>query len=299
MKEQQKEWQGNTYGNSRMHSSLIAMLRHVDVRLLYLFASVFVIPVCLVIQPSRKTAYRYFRQRHGYGRLMAAWKTYVNHCLFAQVVIDKFAMYAGRKFDVETEGYDHFLALASKPDGFVQLSAHIGNYEIAGYTLVAESKVFNALVFAGEKESVMTNRNRMFANTNIRMIPIRKDMSHLFEINSALSNGETVSMPADRINGSPKSIELPLLGAAANFPHGPFAVATMRGLDVLAVNVMKTSLTKYKIFVTPLPYDKSQPRARQIEELSGAYINELERMLNMYPEQWYNFYEFWKRQPCY
>ena len=291
----EQNWPGTTYGNEWMHKWLIRLLRFIDTRVLYLFVAVFIIPVCLILNPSRGIAYRYFRKRIGYGRLKSAWKTYVNHCLFGQVVVDRFAMYAGKKFKVEVEGEEHFARLAAKNEGFMQLSAHIGNYEIAGYTLVSEDKRFNALVFAGEKASVMRNRDKMFAGTNINMIAMSPDMSHLFEIDKALKEGEIVSMPADRISGSQKFIEHDLLGAKAKFPLGPFSVATMRGLDVLAVNVMKTSLKSYKIYVTPLPYDKTASRQEQIRQLSGAYVAELEKRVKQYPTQWYNYFEFWNR----
>jgi predicted LPLAT superfamily acyltransferase len=197
--------------------------------------------------------------------------------------------------------------LEARQEGFVQLSAHIGNYEIAGYTLVSQKKRFNALVYAGEKASVMRNRDKMFADTNINMIAVSPDMSHLFEIDKALAEGEIVSMPADRISGSPKYIEHDFLdalapkrafdaqslGAKAKFPFGPFSVVTMRSLDVLAVNVMKTSLKGYKIYVTPLCYDKTAPRQEQIRQLCGAYVAELEKRVRQYPTQWYNYYEFW------
>ena len=290
-----QEWAGTTYGNEWMHKWLIRMLRYIDVRILYLFVALFIIPVCLVLNPSRGIAYRYFRQRIGYGRMKSAWKTYVNHCLFGQVVVDKFAMYAGKKFVVEIENYNEFIDRAArKEEGFVQLSAHIGNYEIACYTLAVEGKRFNALVFAGEKASVMRNRSKMFTGTNISMIAIQPDMSHLFEIDKALTDGGIVSMPADRINGSKKCIELDFLGAKAKFPLGPFSVATMRGLDVLAVNVMKDSLTSYKIYVTPLLYDKGATRQEQIKQLSEAYVAELEKRVRQYPEQWYNYFKFWQ-----
>ena len=276
-----------------MHKWLIRILRYIDVRFLYLFVAVFIIPVCLVLNPSRSIAYRYFRQRIGYGRLKSAWKTYVNHCLFGQVVIDKFAMYAGKKFHIEIENYDAYIHLTKQKEGFLQLSAHIGNYEIAGYTLTCQDKRINALVYAGEKASVMRNRDRMFADTNTKMIAISPDMSHLFEIDEALSNGEIVSMPADRSSGSSKYIEHIFLGAKARFPLGPFSVATMHGYDVLAINVMKASLRSYKIYVTPLPYDKAATRQEQIRQLSMAYVNELEKRVRQYPAQWYNYFDFW------
>ncbi len=290
----EKQWAGTTYGGRRMHNMLIGSLRWIDVRLLYAFASVFVVPVCLILNASRGIAYRYFRQRHGYGPLKAAWKTYVNHCLFGQVVIDRFAMYAGKKFQVDIEGYEHFQRLSQSPQAFVQLSSHVGNYELAGYSLVSEDKPFNALVYFGEKSTIMENRDKMFAGNHIHMIPVRDDMSHLYEMNRVLHDGEILSMPADRFVGSSKGITLPLLGAEARFPQGPFSVATACGVEVIAVHVVKVKARGYKIYVTPLPYDTQAPRKEQQQQLAVRYVAELERILKLYPTQWYNYYEFWQ-----
>lgn len=288
-----KKWDGTTYGTSWMHRWLIWLLRRIDIRVFYVFSYVFVVPPCL-LRSGYKFIYRYFRDQWNLKPIRAFCKTYLQHCMFAQIVIDKFAMYAGKRFEIEIEGYSHFQKLAERSEAFVQLSAHVGNYEIAGYSLVAKNKRFNALVFYGEKDSVMSNRNKMFTETNIRMIPIREDMSHMFLLNEILSNGETLSMPADRLFGSNKALTLSFLGGEAEFPMGPFSVTTMRSLDVLAVNVMKISATKYKIYVTPLYYDKEAPRKIQVEQLARAYVEELERIVELYPTQWYNFFKFWK-----
>ena len=282
---EEKQWVGTTYGNSWMHRWLIRLLRFFGIRAIYAFMAVFVLPVCIIVSPGRKFIYRYFREIWGLQPLTAFLKTYKNFYLFGQVVVDKFAMYAGKKFDVEIEGYDHYQRLTEQPEGFILLSAHVGNYEIAGYTLKAERKRFNALVFGGEKQSVMANRDRMFRASNIRLIPIGTDMSHLFEINQALSDGEIVSMPADRLFGAPRQLTHTFLGKEAAIPEGPFAVATSRSLEVLAVNVMKTQAERYKIIVTPLHYDRQAARKEQIRQLSAAYIAQLERIVRQYPEQ--------------
>ena len=288
----EKKWEGTTYGNGVMHRWLIGLLRWLPIRLIYVLAYIFAVPPTLT-KPGFRHAMRFFRQHFGSSTLHAFWLALRNHCLFAQAVIDKFAMYAGHHFEIELEGYEHFLELAAKPDGFVQLSSHVGNYEIAGYSLVAETKPFNALVFFGEKEEVMTNRARLFEHANIHMIPIKPDMSHLFEINSALANGETVSIPADRIWGSQKYVTQTFLGREAHLPMGPFQVVALRGIDALAVNVMKTSVKRYKIFVTPISYDKAAPRQQQIEQIASGYVRELERIVKLYPTQWYNYFDFW------
>ncbi len=288
-----KNWAGTTFGNRWMHTRLIASLRHMDVRLLYAFAYVFIVPVCLAVNPSCGITYRFFRRRFGLSPLRAFWKTYVNHCRFSEVVIDKFAMYAGKRFNVDVVGMDVFERLETAERGFVQLSSHIGSFEMAGYSLRTKTKRMNALVFGGEKATVMQERAKLFTNGHIRMIPVKPDMSHLFEINNALANDEIVSMPADRVFGSPKTVGVEFLGAEAKFPMGPFQTATMRGLDVVAINVMKTSHKGYTAYVAPLAYDKSVPRKEQIAQLAGSYVSELERMVRKYPTQWYNYFEFW------
>ena len=278
-----------------MHRTLIGSLRWLDVRLIYVFTSIFIIPVCLLLNlnHSRTTAYRYFRQRLGYGCLRASWYTYVNHCLFAQVVVDRFAVFAGKRFMLDIDGYEYFQQLELETKGFVILSSHIGCYEVAGYSLISKSKRFNALVFGGEKATVMKGRQEALSEHNIRMIPVREDMSHLFIVNEALSNNEIMSMPADRIVGSAKVVEVNFFGETASLPAGPFSVATMNGFDALAVNVMKISAKRYKVYVTRLSYDTQAPRKQQMQQLANCYVEELERRVRQYPSQWFNFYDFW------
>ncbi len=288
-----RQWAGNTFGNGWMHRNLIRVLRFVDVRLLYVFSDVFIVPVCLLLNNSRRTAFSFYHSHLGYRAIKAAWLTYRNHCLFSQVVIDRFAMYAGKKFEVEIAGEDYFKQLATRDEGFVQLSSHVGNYEIAGYSLDSFRKRIHAVVSPLEKESVMNNRNSMFGKTNVCMIVLRDDMSHLFEIDNALSGGDIVSFPADRHMEGARCIEALFLGKKALFPQGPFSVATMRGVDVLSVNVMKDGVKRYKIYLTPLHYDKEAPRKLQIEQLCNSYVTELERIIRIYPTQWYNFFDFW------
>ena len=278
-----------------MHRTLIGSLRWLDVRLIYVFTSIFIIPVCLLLNlnHSRTTAYRYFRQRLGYGCLRASWYTYVNHCLFAQVVVDRFAVFAGKRFKLDIDGYEYFQQLELETKGFVILSSHIGCYEVAGYSLISKSKRFNALVFGGEKATVMKGRQEALSEHNIRMIPVREDMSHLFIVNEALSNNEIMSMPADRIVGSAKVVKVNFFGETASLPAGPFSVTTMNGFDALAVNVMKISAKRYRVYVTRLSYDTQAPRKQQMQQLANCYVEELERRVRQYPSQWFNFYDFW------
>ena len=288
-----RQWNGATYGNGWMHNNLIRILRHVDVRILYLFSDIFVVPFCIVFNKSGKSSFSFYHKRLHYTILKSCWLTYRNHSLFSQMVIDKFAMYAGKSFNVVIEGQSYFKELEKKEEGFIQLSSHIGNYEIAGYSLKSTQKEIHAIVYSFEKESVMNNRNSLFNKTNVSMIALKEDMSHLFEIDDALCRGDIISFPSDRHLDGSRCLKMAFLGAEASFPQGPFSVATMRGLNVLAVNVMKEGLKDYRIFLTPLQYDKAASRKNQISQLCKAYVTELEDKVLRYPTQWFNFFDFW------
>lgn len=288
------KWVGTTYGNGWMHRWLIRMLKVIDVRILYAFTFVFVVPPTMLINgKARKTIYCFYRRHMDCGPLKSAWMAYKNHCAFSQVVIDRFAMYAGKKFNITIEGYDEFRHLSQSDKGFVQLSSHIGNYEIAGYSLVAEKKRFNALVFGGEKESVMANRSRLFDSNNIRMIPMMPDMSHLFVINQAITDGEIISMPADRVFGSQKTFEIEFLNQKARFPQGPFTLAAMRDVPMLFVSVMKQNAKTYHITVSRIDCDTEGTTKERAARLAGQYVEMLENTVKTHPAQWYNYYDFW------
>ncbi len=288
-----RQWSGRTYGNGWMHLWLIRLLRVLDVRVIYAFTFVFVLPVVLLVNPSRTYIYRFMRARMKYGRCKSLWKTYVNHCMFAQLVIDRFAMFAGKEFEVRVVGMEHVERLIALPGSFMMMSSHVGNYELAGYTFKSVGKRMNVLLFSGEKASVMENRQRMFEDNNIGMVPVMDDMSHLFEINRILSDGEMLGVLADRINGSTKSLRKRLLGGDVLLPQGPFSIAVMKSVPVIAVDVIKTAARQYTVFITPLEYDAEAPRAKQIESLSQAYIDNMERTVRRYPTQWYNYFEYW------
>lgn len=289
---QERAWQGGTDGTSWMHRSLVHIVRHIPLRLIYGFAAVFVIPFYFAFSKGYKPMYHYYTKRLGRHPLNAFFGVYHNFCRFSQVILDRFYMFSGGKFNVEVENYHLYQDLAEEKPGFMILSAHVGCYELAGYTLVATKKRFNALAFGEEAEAIVENRQRLFENTNIRIIPVKEDMSHLFLINDALDNGESVSFPSDRLVGKQRTVTCDFLGAPASFPMGPFALAAQRDLPVLTVNVMKDTAKRYKVFVNRLK-SEGETRQERIESYVRQYVDHLEEVLRLYPEQWFNYYEFW------
>lgn len=289
----ERAWQGRTDGTGWMHNGLVAVMRVVPLRLMYGFVTVFVVPFYFLFSKGYKPMYHFFRQRMGFSPMKSFTWTCRNFRRFSQIILDRFYMYAGGKFEFEIDNYHLYQQLADAEPGFLILSAHVGNYEAAGYTLVATKKRYNALVFGGEAESVMQNRQKMFDETNIRMIPVKEDMSHIFLMNSALSDGESVSIPSDRVVAGQKTVACDFFGAPANFPLGPFALAAQRDIAVLSIQVLKASAKKYHIFIEQLKNQGNTIREKAVD-LAQQYAAHIESVVRKYPEQWFNYYEFWQ-----
>lgn len=287
-------WSGKTDGLPWMQRSLIRMFHWVDIRILYVIMGGIVPFYMLLNHQGYVAIYSFFRNRLSFSPLKSFFYVYLNHFIFGQIILDRFAAYAGRKFSFEIENQELFTHLSSCKEGFIQLSSHVGNYELAGYSLVAKEKRFNILVFSGETEAVMQNRERMLSGNNMRMVPMAPDFSHIFILNNALMNGEIVSIPGDRIFGSSKYVECLFFDKKARFPLGPFALAVQREVSMLAVFVMKETYNKYRVFVRSLPLNKQLATQReQMAHLAQSFATELEKIIRRYPTQWFNYYDFW------
>lgn len=280
-----------------MQRWLIWILAHVDQRLVYGFMGLFVIPGYMLFAHSGYiTQYRFFRERMGMNWWKAFVHVYKNHFSFGQIIIDRFAAYGGKKFRLEFDDYSIWDQLDNDDDqGFVQVSSHVGNFEISGYLLKPRNRKINALVYQGETETVMHNRARLFTPNNIHMVSVMPDMSHIFVLNNALAEGEVVSMPGDRIFGSQKSVECMLLGKAARFPVGPFQLAVSRGCPLLTIFCMKEDWQTYHIYISQLEAPgKEIDRRERAAYYAKQFAVRLEDILRRYPTQWFNYYDFWK-----
>lgn len=293
-----ESWKGKTGGGNLGQRALFYFFHVGNISLAYGLMGFAIFFYLLVNYKATLNIYSYFRERQHYGAFKSAISTYKNHFLFGKTVIDKFAFFSGRKDEylVEKIGNERFLQLDSNHDsGVVMLHSHVGSSEIAGYMFSGNIKTINSIVFGGESPVYQKYRSGLFSQSNIRLIAVNDALTHVFEVNNALRNKETVSMAADRVYENSKSIIVEILGAKAKLPIGPFQLAYKLNVPVLAFFVMQSGYKKYCCHVLSIDRDDSNiTTAKQgIQLLADRYAAELEKILLQYPLQWYNFHKFW------
>ena len=287
------EWKGRTDGLPWMIRSLVAVMRVLDRRAIYLVMALIVPFYMIFNHKGYKAIYRFFRQRFGLGPLKSFLKVYANHFRFGQVIVDRYAAFAGKRFRFAFDGNDMFLAMLNEPGGFVQLSSHIGNYEMVGYSLTSTTKKINGLFYGGESEVMMEFRRKILSMHNIGLIEVNGSMEHIFQMNAAIDRGEIVSMTGDRMLGSPKSFRCQFMGAEANFPMGPFALAVQKDVPIVAVFCMRGKWGVYNVYVRKVTAAPGLPPRASMQDMAQKFAAELESIVRLYPTQWFNYYDFW------
>jgi predicted LPLAT superfamily acyltransferase len=291
-----REWKGVTGGSTFGQRAMKILFSIVNVRVGY-FILVFVIPFYMLFARKGYLAiYRYFRRQHGYSAMKSFIGTYRNHFVFGQTILDRFAVYAGRRnFKIDNPDNDLFLHMVHADHGCIIVTSHVGNPELCGYLLSQNTKRINSLIYGGEAKEVQKNRMAILGDNNVRVIPVSDDMSHIFMINEALTNGEMVSMPCDRTFGSSKAVECDFLNGKADFPVGAFVLARQFDVPVIAMSVLKITASLYRVHVTSVPVPPEGNKRRQINEMTRSFAAILEGIVKKYPEQWFNYYNFWKK----
>lgn len=290
-------WKGKTGGGNFGQKSLLFLFKFFNVRVGYFFAA-FAVPFYMLFgHQSYLAIYRFFNQRIGCGKLSSFIKTCKNYFSFSQIIVDRFSVLANgkSKFMVSIIGQEYFEHYVNSEKGFIMASSHVGNFEICGYLLHQDVKKINSLIYGGEAPVFQSYREKKLETNNVNSIPVTENLSHLFIVNNALDKGEIVNMPCDRLFGSNKFFKCDFLGKEASFPMGAFIISALKNVDILAVFVMKVSDYQYNIFLKPIITDDvpDELAKSKAERLAALYVNHLETIVKQYPEQWFNYYDFW------
>ena len=241
---------------------------------------------------STESSYYYFRKRLDYSRFKSILSIYRSYFVFGQTIIDKIAISSGlkSKFTYDFDGIHRIKEVLKEKKGGILVSAHLGNFEIAEHFFgeLEDKDCISLLTTDIEHTAIKNYLDTVMKKSNIKLILIKDDLSHIFEINAALARNEIVCITGDRYIKGSKYLTQELLGKEAKFPAGPFLIASRLKVPVLFVYVMKESRKHYHLYAR-----SSKVKHRDANALLHDYTKSLEWMLNKYPLQWFNYFDFW------
>jgi len=224
--------------------------------------------------------------------------TYRNYYIFAQTLLDKIVVMAGieNKLTYEFDGEENLREIVRRGKGGILLSAHVGNWEAAGHLLKRLQTRVNVVMFDGEQQQIKDYLESVTGRRNLNVILVKPDLSHVYAMGEALQKNELICLHADRFLEGNKTVKRSFLGEDANFPLGPFILAASFKAPVSLVFAFKETPSHYHFYGSSiLQCGDQESKAEFRERLLGTFVDALDQKVKMYPEQWFNYFNFWAK----
>src|SRR5262249_44678651 len=171
--------------------------------------------------------------------------------------------------------------------GFVSLTAHVGNWELAGRLLAGRTARATHVVVA-EEEALALERWLRRDGDGVRFVPRSRPAISL-ELVAALRRGEVVAAQGDRALGTRGDAWIPFFGSPAPFPLGPFMLARAVGVPLVSAFCLLERSGRYVVTVgEPIRVARGDE-----EHAPGVWVARLERVVSERPTQWFNFFDVW------
>ncbi len=291
-----QNWDGKSKGNKFGYSIFVWLIKVGGITPAYFLLRFVGLYYVWFMPKVTDVLYYFYTQKLHYNKKEARKLIRKNINAFGQSIIDKMVVMTQpqHKFTISREGGHYLNELADGGKGGILVSAHLGNWELAGHLLQRLNTVINIVMYDGEAAHIKQYLDKVTGPKSFNIIYVKEDMSHIYEMSAALSRNELICIHADRFVQGNRTIAHQFLGAEANFPLGPFVLASKLKAPVCFVFALKTSKYEYKFYGFP-------PKIYEGRGLSGAtamlsdYVQYLEQKTKEYPEQWFNYYDFWKQ----
>lgn len=178
-------------------------------------------------------------------------------------------------------------AVARLSSGIVSVTAHVGNWELAGRLLAARASRRTHVVVAPDEAPELERWVRRNGD-GVRFVP-RSHPAVGVELLAALRRGEVVALQGDRALGSRADVAIPFFGRPALFPLGPFVLARAAGVPVVPAFCVLDRGDRYTLRVgEPMAVERGKE-----EDAARAWVGVLEAIVRDHPTQWFNFFDVW------
>lgn len=232
------------------------------------------------------------------------WLQSYRHFLsFGETLLDKIIAWMGHidPNQVDFTNRPLLLELLEQKRGAMLVSGHIGNLELCQAIANLRGHIrLNILVHTRHAEKF----NRLLGGTGgsatINLIQVTElNPAIAIDLQERVERGEFLVMVGDRIpvQGG-RTVSAPFLGAEAEFPQGPYLLASLLRCPVFTF-FCYADHGRYRVDLQPFAEAIRIPRAEpqrqeMLKILARRYAEQLENHCRAAPLQWFNFYPYWR-----
>ena len=251
----------------------------------------------LIAAEQRRAVAHNLRALHpAWGKTRAWWGAWRVFLHFAATYLDALRCETGTgDVDWEIEGLATFEDLASRKEGCILLTAHMGNYDLAAPMFSARFGRVLYAVRAPEREPEMQKireeelRRKEAKHPNFRILYNTPDGMLGVELSRRLQEGAIVAVQGDRVmfDVSPMDCEV-RPGLRMRLPKGPLFLARATGAPCFPVFITRRGWRRYRVTVLP-PLDLPERRRGADDEATKIWADAVFSFTAAHWDQWFVF----------
>lgn len=277
------------YGSAFGHKIILFLYNLLGYRFVSFILN-FVALYYVLFTPSVKKSLESYYEHLG---IKLTHKVYFRHIkLFALSIFDRFvSRIKPCELSFERENKEAFIALN---DGGIVLLSHIGGWATAAHSLKAEIPTMHIVMREATQNQInkVEKNNKRSNESGVKIIDLNQGaIAANIQIANALMSKEVIAMMADRVVDESKAVVVDFLGSKVSINRNPFDIAYRFKKRLVATFALNIKEKEYKlIFINIEIADKT------LEEIAQEYMNILTNIIKIYPNQWYNFYDFFNQR---
>lgn len=291
------KWKGKSRGGFFGHFYFMLIIRYLGIKVAY-FHLILVVPYFVPFAPkATKSIWIYNRQILKYGRIKSFIMIFVHYFRFGQTIIDRIACINGldKYYKFEFDNYDEFLKILDAGSGVIVVGAHVGSWEIGSLFFHQYGKKINVVLYDAEYQKIKHVIEKKSDEKNYKVILLNEGaLSSVIKIKNTLAENEFVCFQGDRYLDGATTFTTQFMGNEAKFPKGPFVVASRMHVPIVFYFAMRENNQAYRFYFSMPPLSEKEQGVSPEDLLFTHYKTALENMVKSYPQQWFNFYPFWK-----
>ncbi len=194
---------------------------------------------------------------------------------------------------VRIKGKENLLNTIKSPKGVIMISAHIGNWEM-GHLFVSRYIQKSLLVVVQNQPDIVERIiHKLRTSTGNTIISKKGAMIKLVRI---LRKGKMVGLLIDQGTSRREGVDVTFFGHKTNATHVASLLAARYNCPVLPIYCIREPDAKLTVIVEPpLKLHKTDDVRADLQTNTQIMTDSVEKMVSLYPEQWFWFHKRWKR----
>ncbi|MBT6914413.1 MAG: hypothetical protein HOA38_03095 [Candidatus Marinimicrobia bacterium] len=215
---------------------------------------------------------------------------------FSSVILDRVYFITGRtnQFDIKIFNENLVSKLVKNNSGFILLGSHVGGFDILQYLTpkYGQAKIMMDVSHNSMITDILYNLNPAIFDA---IIDANSDNT-LLKIKEDLDNSKFIAILADRDIDNQKSIQCSFLGGDVSISKFPFTLAHILKKPVIVFFGIYIGGNKYEIHFKELRSSFDGSRSSREDDIANdaqTYMSFIQDMVEKYPFNWFNFYDYW------